>query len=113
MAASHLPKRKYSLSTIYFSKRRGTRIAARDSFKSDYSETPRRMSGELISMQDFFSANKVSLAVMQKELFEMAQSQKGASVGTVASNAVVLKSDAVGPLAIVTEKFKNKMSRKK
>ncbi|XP_033204256.1 potassium channel subfamily K member 13-like isoform X1 [Bombus vancouverensis nearcticus] len=113
MAASHLPKRKYSLSTIYFSKRRGTRIAARDSFKSDYLETPRRMSGELISMQDFFSANKVSLAVMQKELYEMAQSQKGASVGTIASNAVVLKSDAVGPLAIVTEKFKNKMSRKK
>lgn len=113
MAASHLPKRKYSLSTIYFSKRRGTRIAARDSFKSDYLEAPRRMSGELISMQDFFSANKVSLAVMQKELYEMAQSQKGASVGTIASNAVVLKSDAVGPLAIVTEKFKNKMSRKK
>lgn len=113
MAATHLPKRKSSLSTIYFSKRRGTRVVARDSFKSDYSETPRRMSGELISMQDFFSANKVSLAVMQKELYEMAQLQKGASLSTTASNINVLKSDAVGPLAIVSEKFKNKISRKK
>ncbi|KAK9307875.1 hypothetical protein QLX08_001939 [Tetragonisca angustula] len=113
MATTHLPKRKSSLSTIYFSKRRGTRVVAKDSFKSDYSETPRRMSGELISMQDFFSANKVSLAVMQKELYEMAQLQKGTNLNTTASNTHVLKSDAVGPLAIVSEKFKNKIPRKK
>ncbi|XP_076766103.1 potassium channel subfamily K member 13-like [Xylocopa sonorina] len=111
MATLHLPRRKSSVSTIYFSKKRGTRIAVRDSFKVDHSEIPRRMSGELISMQDFFSANKVSLTVMQKELQEMAQVEKGGGLNTTVSNAVVLKPDAVGPLAIVSEKFKSKVSR--
>ncbi|KOC69037.1 Potassium channel subfamily K member 13 [Habropoda laboriosa] len=113
MAAVHLPRRKSSVSTMYFSKRRGTRIAARDSFKGDHSETPRRMSGEMISMQDFFSANKVTLTVMQKQLDEMAQLQKdGVSIAT-ASSAVGFRPDAVGPLAIVSEKFKSQISRKR
>ncbi|XP_076389646.1 potassium channel subfamily K member 13-like isoform X2 [Megachile rotundata] len=109
MAASHLPRRKSYMSTVYFSKRRGTRVAARDSFKGDDSDTSRRMSGELISMKDFFSANNVSLIVMQKQLHEMAQSQKGSSIATT-SNAAH-KPDAVGPLAIVSEKFQSKVSR--
>ncbi|CAK9830363.1 Potassium channel subfamily K member 13 [Anthophora retusa] len=113
MAALHLPRRRSSVSTMYFSKRRGTRIAARDSIKGDHSETPRRMSGEMISMKDFFSANKVSLTVMQKQLHEMAQLQKdGGSIAT-ASSAIGLGPDAVGPLAIVSEKFKSKISRKR
>lgn len=74
--------------------------------------TPRRLSGELISMKDFFSANKVALAVMQKQLDEMAQMEKGSSIATV-SNASVVKRDAVGPLAIVSEKFKSKVSKKR
>lgn len=107
MAAPHLLRRKSSVSTVYFSKRRGTRIAMRDSIKMDNSETPRRMSGEMISRQDFFSANKVSLTVMQKQLDEMAQLQKGGSPAPTMSNT------AVGPLAIVSEKFRSKISRKR
>lgn len=80
MAARHLPRRKSSLSTMYFSKRRGTRIVGRDSMKGESLGTPRRLSGELISMKDFFSANKVALAVMQKQLDEMAQMEKGSSI---------------------------------
>ncbi|XP_076544749.1 potassium channel subfamily K member 13-like [Osmia lignaria lignaria] len=110
MAASHLPRRKSYMSTVYFSKRRGTRVAARDSFKGDDSESSRRMSGELISMKDFFSANNVSLIVMQKQLHEMAQLQRGTSSIAAASNTVI-KPDAVGPLAIVSEKFQSKISR--
>ncbi|XP_076239929.1 potassium channel subfamily K member 13-like [Calliopsis andreniformis] len=111
MAAPHLPRRKSSLSTMYFSKRRGTRIVGRDSIKGDSSGTPRRMSGEMISMKDFFSANKVALAVMQKQLDEMAQVQKGSSIATVSHTSC--KPDAVGPLAIVSEKFKSKVSKKR
>nr|XP_031829357.1 potassium channel subfamily K member 13-like isoform X2 [Nomia melanderi] len=108
--APHLPRRRSSVSTMYFSKRRGTRVAGRDSLKGDGSDIPRRMSGELISMQDFFSANKVSLVVMQKQLHEMAQLRKDGNIATV-SNAGTLKPDAVGPLAIVSEKFKSKINR--
>ncbi|XP_038071578.1 potassium channel subfamily K member 13-like, partial [Patiria miniata] len=36
----------------------------------------RRMSGEMISMKDFLAANKVSLAVMQKQLYETSQHRK-------------------------------------
>ncbi|CAL8316336.1 unnamed protein product [Merluccius merluccius] len=35
-------------------------------------DTGRRMSGEMISMRDFLAANKVNLAIMQKQLSEMA-----------------------------------------
>ncbi|XP_076629368.1 potassium channel subfamily K member 13-like [Colletes latitarsis] len=109
-AAPRLPKRKSSVSRMYFSKSRGTRIFGRDSLR-DNSGTPRRMSGEMISMQDFFSANKVSLTVMQKQLEETAESQRGGSlIGTV-SNAAILEPDAVGPLAIVSEKFQSKTTR--
>ncbi|KZC14093.1 PREDICTED: potassium channel subfamily K member 13-like [Dufourea novaeangliae] len=109
--APHFPRRKSSVSTMYFSKRRGTRIVGRDSIKGDIAEMPRRMSGEMISMKDFFSANKVSLTVMQKQLHEMAQLQKGGTSIATVSNASALKPDAVGPLAIVSEKFKSKICK--
>lgn len=105
-----LPKRKSSVSTMYFSKSRGTRIVDRDSLRDNF-DTPRRMSGEMISMQDFFSANKVSLTVMQKQLQEMAQSRKGGNSIVTVSNAAVLEPNAVGPLAIVGEKFKTTITR--
>ncbi len=38
----------------------------------------RRMSGEMISMKDFLAANKVSLAVMQKQLYETSNKSRGA-----------------------------------
>ncbi|KAG7213420.1 hypothetical protein KM043_002705 [Ampulex compressa] len=117
MAGPHLPRRKSSVSTIYYSRRRQTKIVARDSIKGDHSETPRRMSGELISMKDFLSANKVSLAVMQKQLYEADQMHKGAgttttmtttTTTTTACHQGVLKPGAVGPLAIASEKFETK-----
>lgn len=110
LAAPHLPRRKSSVSTIYYPRRRPTRVGARDSLKSEISvvDTPRRLSGELISMRDFLSSNKVSLAVMQKQLYEAAQQQKGCSSGSTTPNhQPAFRPGAVGPLAIACEKFEN------
>jgi len=53
------------------------------------------------------SANKVSLAVMQKQLYDAAQKQRGG--GTLAATPnQVLRPGAVGPLAIASEKFESK-----
>ncbi|KAJ8668882.1 hypothetical protein QAD02_000141 [Eretmocerus hayati] len=74
MAAPHLPRRKSSVSAIYYARRRPTKLMPRDSIRPEDGglSTPRRMSGELISMKEFLSANKVSLALMQKQLYETA-----------------------------------------
>ncbi|XP_066281894.1 potassium channel subfamily K member 13-like [Branchiostoma lanceolatum] len=47
------------------------------SFDSDDSDS-RRMSGEMISMRDFLASNKVSLAIMQKQLSETANHARAA-----------------------------------
>ncbi|KAL4238874.1 Potassium channel subfamily K member 12 [Mactra antiquata] len=58
----------------------------------------RRNSGEMISMRDFLQANKISLAMMQKQLWETAQrAQSGNS-----SNGF---QGGVGPLAILNRKL--------
>lgn len=102
-------RRKSSVSATYYSRRRGTKVVARESFKLDSSTgTPRRLSGELISMKDFLSANKVSLAVMQKQLHEAAQLQKGGTTTGTTSSPIILKPGAVGPLAIASAKFETK-----
>ncbi|XP_075225438.1 potassium channel, subfamily K, member 13-like [Lycorma delicatula] len=62
----------------------------------------RRLSGELISMKDFLSSNKVSLAVMQKQLYETAQMQRGYGEDVNAGRFIP---GTVGPLAIVTRKL--------
>lgn len=101
VAAPYLPRRRSS--TIYYSKRRATRLPV---------DSPRRMSGELISMKDFLSANKVSLAVMQKQLYDAAQMQRGGGGGgslAATPNHQVLK--PVGPLAIASEKFDSTVNR--
>ncbi|XP_070150641.1 potassium channel subfamily K member 13-like [Polyergus mexicanus] len=110
MAAPYLPRRQSSVSTIYYSKKRPTtRFVGKDSIRAeDNSETPRRMSGELISMKDFLSANKVSLAVMQKQLYDAAQKQRGGAGSLAATPNQMLKPGAVGPLAIASEKFESK-----
>ncbi|EFN81076.1 potassium channel subfamily K member 13 [Harpegnathos saltator] len=109
VAAPYLPRRQSSVSTIYYSKRRATRFVGRDSIRAEEnSETPRRMSGELISMKDFLSANKVSLALMQKQLYDAAQMQRGGGSLAATPNHQVLKPGAVGPLAIASEKFESK-----
>ncbi|KAM3861543.1 potassium channel, subfamily K, member 13 [Diretmus argenteus] len=43
-----------------------------DAVNESETDTGRRMSGEMISMRDFLAANKVNLAIMQKQLSEMA-----------------------------------------
>jgi hypothetical protein len=73
----------------------------------------RRLSGEMISMKDFLQANKVSLAVMQKELYETAQMQRGgfqygsdraySSSGRRTPGSFT--PGTVGPLAIVSQKL--------
>ncbi|XP_043271412.1 potassium channel subfamily K member 13-like [Venturia canescens] len=113
LAAPHLPRRKSSISTIYYPRRRPTRVGPRDSLKSSEPsviDTPRRMSGELISMRDFLSSNKVELAVMQKHLYEAAQMQKGcgSSTSTTPNHQPSFRPGAVGPLAIASEKFENR-----
>ncbi|KAJ4430249.1 hypothetical protein ANN_22461 [Periplaneta americana] len=73
----------------------------------------RRLSGEMISMKDFLQANKVSLAVMQKQLYETAQMQRGGyhhgndrgyySGGRRPPGSFT--PGTVGPLAIVSQKL--------
>ncbi|GLV33088.1 uncharacterized protein CBL_10436 [Carabus blaptoides fortunei] len=89
------------------------------------SDGDRRLSGELISMKDFLKANKVSLAVMQKQLYETAQMQRGGISGYVSGRdgevyqvgggihvipnrrpaSSSFTPGTVGPLAIVSEKL--------
>ncbi|XP_076443039.1 potassium channel subfamily K member 13-like [Babylonia areolata] len=58
----------------------------------------RRNSGEMISMKDFLQANKISLAMMQKQLWETAQRGR-------ANNNNSGFQDGVGPLAILNRKL--------
>lgn len=59
----------------------------------------RRNSGEMISMKDFLQANKISLAMMQKQLWET--SQRGGSYHNNNSGF----QGGVGPLAILNRKL--------
>ena len=59
----------------------------------------RRNSGEMISMRDFLQANKISLAMMQKQLWETSQRSQGGSTGGNAFQG------GVGPLAILNKKL--------
>ncbi|XP_071080961.1 potassium channel subfamily K member 12-like [Haliotis cracherodii] len=56
----------------------------------------RRNSGEMISMRDFLQANKISLAMMQKQLWETSQRGGNSSSGF---------QGGVGPLAILNRKL--------
>lgn len=79
-------------------------VAETDSagYDSEGNGTERRLSGELISMKDFLTSNKVSLAVMQKQLYETAMMQRGSSDERSAGRFVP---GTVGPLAIVAQKL--------
>ncbi|XP_033637239.1 potassium channel subfamily K member 13-like [Asterias rubens] len=61
----------------------------------------RRMSGEMISMKDFLAANKVSLAVMQKQLYETSQHRKHHA----SSNGAFGLGQGVGGLAMLNNKL--------
>ncbi|XP_054714789.1 potassium channel subfamily K member 13-like [Uloborus diversus] len=69
------------------------------------SDGDRRNSGEMISMADLLRANKVSLAVMQKELYESAQKGQIYLPSRIAAEENSFKPGAVGPLAIVSKKL--------
>ncbi|MBN3294832.1 potassium channel subfamily K member 13a [Amia ocellicauda] len=62
----------------------------------------RRMSGEMISMKDFLAANKVSLAIMQKQLSETANGHPRQSGSSSRHNGF---SGGVGALAIMNNRL--------
>ncbi|XP_044733394.1 potassium channel subfamily K member 13-like [Chrysoperla carnea] len=86
-------------------------------YDSEEAERNRKMSGELISMKDFLQANKVSLAVMQKQLYETAQMQRGGDIYQQYNGPsrrypeAEFRPGLVGPLAIVSEKLGDKNTR--
>ncbi|XP_014204140.1 potassium channel subfamily K member 13-like [Copidosoma floridanum] len=108
-----LPRRRSSVSAIYYAKRRPARLVSRDAVYT----IPRRMSGELISMKEFLSANKVSLAVMQKQLYETANMQYQVPASPVLPSLPLPTISPhhphnggpglVGPLAIASEKLES------
>lgn len=65
---------------------------------SDSEGGGRRNSGEMISMRDFLQTNKISLAMMQKQLWETSQRAQGGSAGHAFQGGV-------GPLAILNRKL--------
>ncbi|XP_048841907.1 potassium channel subfamily K member 13-like [Brienomyrus brachyistius] len=70
---------------------------------NDSEETDgRRMSGEMISMRDFLAANKVNLAIMQKQLSETANGHPRQSGSGSRHNGF---SDGVGALAIMNNRL--------
>ncbi|TRY59794.1 hypothetical protein DNTS_024219 [Danionella cerebrum] len=62
----------------------------------------RRLSGEMISMRDFLAANKVNLAIMQKQLSETANGHPRASGSTNKHNGF---SGGVGALGIMNNRL--------
>ncbi|KAK6295375.1 potassium channel subfamily K member 13-like [Coregonus clupeaformis] len=62
----------------------------------------RRMSGEMISMKDFLAANKVNLAIMQKQLSEMANGHPRQSGSSSRHNGF---SGGVGALGIMNNRL--------
>ncbi|KAK0099135.1 hypothetical protein PV326_004294 [Microctonus aethiopoides] len=110
----YLPRRASSVSGYYHPRRKstklGTKISLGDDDNGSMDDTSRRMSGELISMKDFLTANKVALAVMQKQLYETAQQIQSTPMASAPIHQPLFKPNAVGPLAIATEKFEGKIN---
>ncbi|XP_042219710.1 potassium channel subfamily K member 13-like isoform X2 [Homarus americanus] len=71
------------------------------------SETERKLSGEMVSMREYISTNKVSLAVMQKQLYETAQMSRGhtSSPHPRPGHEERFTPGQVGPLAIASSKL--------
>lgn len=68
----------------------------------DSEDGSRRGSNEMISMKDFLQSNKISLAMMQKQLYETAQ--RGLRASNQESNST-FGGGGVGPLAILNQKL--------
>nr|XP_057932500.1 potassium channel subfamily K member 13-like [Doryrhamphus excisus] len=70
--------------------------------ESETDAAGRRMSGEMISMRDFLAANKVNLAIMQKQLSEMAIGHPRQPGSTSRQNGF---SEGVGALGIMNNRL--------
>ncbi|KAJ8045367.1 Potassium channel subfamily K member 12 [Holothuria leucospilota] len=73
-------------------------------FDSETDGAGRRMSGEMISMKDFLQSNKVSLAVMQKQLYETRRNHGGGAVPSPLGQGV-------GSLAMLNNKLQETEGR--
>ncbi|KAL7388313.1 hypothetical protein ABVT39_011187 [Epinephelus coioides] len=73
-----------------------------DAINESETDTGRRMSGEMISMRDFLAANKVNLAIMQKQLSEMAIGHPRQSGSSSRQNGF---SGGVGALGIMNNRL--------
>ncbi|GCB68380.1 hypothetical protein scyTo_0013819 [Scyliorhinus torazame] len=73
-----------------------------DAFNESEVVDGRRLSGEMISMRDFLAANRVSLAIMQKQLLETANGHPRASGYAARHNGF---SEGVGALAIMNNRL--------
>ncbi|XP_061610295.1 potassium channel subfamily K member 13b isoform X2 [Phyllopteryx taeniolatus] len=73
-----------------------------DAINESETDVGRRMSGEMISMRDFLAANKVNLAIMQKQLSEMAIGHPRQSSSTSHHNGF---SGGVGALGIMNNRL--------
>ncbi|XP_041830997.1 potassium channel subfamily K member 13b isoform X2 [Melanotaenia boesemani] len=73
-----------------------------DAINESETDTGRRMSGEMISMRDFLAANKVNLAIMQKQLSEMAVGHPRQSGSSSRQNGF---SGGVGALGIMNNRL--------
>ncbi|XP_067119928.1 potassium channel subfamily K member 13-like isoform X1 [Centruroides vittatus] len=96
-----LRKRRNALTPDHLKRQQKTADDS-DSYDSD----ERRDSGEMISMQGFLRSNKVSLAVMQKQLYESAQ--RGHVIllpSRIMDRDATFKPGSVGPLALVSQKL--------
>ncbi|XP_039980943.1 potassium channel subfamily K member 13b isoform X2 [Xiphias gladius] len=73
-----------------------------DAINESETDLGRRMSGEMISMRDFLAANKVNLAIMQKQLSEMAIGQPRQSSSSSCQNGFL---GGVGALGIMNNRL--------
>ncbi|XP_037606570.1 potassium channel subfamily K member 13-like [Sebastes umbrosus] len=73
-----------------------------DAINESETDNGRRMSGEMISMRDFLAANKVNLAIMQKQLSEMAIGHPRQSSSSSRQNGF---SGGVGALGIMNNRL--------
>ncbi|KAM9354393.1 potassium channel, subfamily K, member 13 [Pholidichthys leucotaenia] len=73
-----------------------------DAINESETDPGRRMSGEMISMRDFLAANKVNLAIMQKQLSEMAVGNQRQSSSSSRQNGF---SSGVGALGIMSNRL--------
>ncbi|XP_076023889.1 potassium channel, subfamily K, member 13 [Genypterus blacodes] len=103
-ARAHHPHRHPRRNVVVPGHLRGSRNPSieTDAINESETDTGRRMSGEMISMRDFLAANKVNLAIMQKQLSEMAIGHPRQSSSGARQNGF---SGGVGALGIMNNRL--------